>query len=81
MKNSQRLQILTDQEYSAIYDLPIFDDAERRHYFSLTDLELDALKLRVVNGKDTPSKLYFIIQLGYFKAKHLLTVQENLLAF
>ena len=55
----------------AIYGLPIFNDVERSHYFALTDLELIPLKLRPVNGKDTSSKLYFMLQLGYFKAKHL----------
>ena len=71
MKNTQRLQILSNQEVLAIYDRPIFNDVEQRHYFSLTEIELIFLKLRPVNGKDTSSKLYFIIQLGYFKAKHL----------
>lgn len=71
MKNTQRLQILSDQEVLAIYGRPIFNEVEQRHYFSLTDVELAHLKLRTIKGKDTSSKLYFILQLGYFKAKHL----------
>ena len=71
MKNSQRLQLTSDHDILAIYGLPIFNDVERSHYFALTDLELIPLKLRPVNGKDTSSKLYFMLQLGYFKAKHL----------
>ena len=71
MKNSQRLHILTNQEISAIYDCPRFNDLERRHYFSLTEKELGSIKLRSINGKEASSKLYFILQLGYFKAKHM----------
>jgi len=71
MGSSQRLQILTDREIAAIYNRPQFSDAERRHYFSLTDVELNAVKLKLFNGKEASSKLYFILQLGYFKAKHL----------
>ena len=71
MKNTQRLQILSEHEVLAIYGRPIFNELEQRHYFSLSELELADLRLRAVNGKDTSSKLYFILQLGYFKAKHL----------
>ncbi len=71
MKNSQRLQILTNQEILAIYDYPRFNDLERRHYFSLSEKELGSVKLRSINGKEASSKLYFILQLGYFKAKHM----------
>lgn len=71
MKNTQRLQILSEQEALAIYGRPIFNEVEQRHYFSLTEVELVHLKLRTINGKDTSSKVYFILQLGYFKAKHL----------
>lgn len=74
MQNSRhrRLQILTEQEVSAIYDRPRFNDLERRHYFSLSKEELRAAKLRsFINDKKASSKLFFILQLGYFKAKHL----------
>jgi TnpA family transposase len=71
MRSNQRLQILTDQVIAAIYDRPRFNDAERRHYFSLTEVELSAVKLKLFNGRDASSKLYFILQLGYFKAKHM----------
>ena len=65
MKNTQRLQIISDQDILAIYARPIFNDVEQRHYFSLTEPELFYLKLRPANGKNTSSKLYFILQLGY----------------
>ncbi|HHI5329636.1 TPA: Tn3 family transposase [Legionella pneumophila] len=71
MANSQRIYILNNQELSAIYDLPKFNDVERRHFFALSDFELEKIKLRPFNGRETSSKLYFILQLGYFKAKHL----------
>jgi len=72
MQNSQRLQILTAQEIVAIYDRPRFTDMERRHYFSLIESELSSVKLRSINGQAASSKLYFILQVGYFKAKHLI---------
>jgi len=71
MSGNQRLKILTDQEIAAIYSRPQFSDAEQRHYFSLTEAELNAIKVKLFNGKEVSSKLYFILQLGYFKAKHL----------
>ncbi len=71
MQRNQRLHILTQQEISAIYDRPLFNDAERRHYFSLSEPALNGVNLRSMNGKKTSAKLYFILQMGYFKAKHL----------
>ena len=71
MKNTQRLQILTDQDAWAIYGRPNFNNVERRHYFLLSELELNLLKLNSINKKVVSSKLYFILQFGYFKAKHL----------
>jgi len=71
MRSNQRLQILTDQEIAAIYARPLFKNTERTHYFSLSEAELNAVKLKLFNGKETSSKLYFVLQLGYFKTKHL----------
>nr|MBA3706213.1 DUF4158 domain-containing protein [Bacteroidota bacterium] len=71
IKSAQRLNILTDEQISAVYGRPQFNDAERTHFFSLSDDLLKTLKLKSTNGKETSSKLYFILQLGYFKARHL----------
>lgn len=70
-KSAQRLKILTDEQISSVYGRPQFNDAERTHFFSLSDDLLKTLKLKSTNGKETLSKLYFILQLGYFKARHL----------
>lgn len=71
MINSQRLYILNNQDFSSTYDRPRFNDLERRHFFVLSEPELQIVKLKPFNGRETASKLYFILQLGYFKAKHL----------
>lgn len=71
MSTSQRLYILNNQDFAATYDRPRFSDLERRHFFALSEPELQIVKLRPFNGRETYSKLYFILQLGYFKAKHL----------
>lgn len=70
MKTSQRLQILTTEEIDAIYTRPKFNAAERIHYFLLPEKALNILKIKDVNGKSTSTKLYFILQYGYFKARH-----------
>lgn len=62
-----RLHILTEDEIQAIFHLPDFTDEERLSYFSLTQTEFE-----VLNGQRSfASKLNFILQLGYFKARHL----------
>ncbi len=64
---SRRLKILGKEEIRNIFELPDLTMEERLEYFSLTAPERDFLeKLRFV-----PSKLYFILQAGYFKARHL----------
>lgn len=72
MKNQQRLYLLTTEELQALYDLPQFTDLERRHYFSLPSIIIKQLKLKDHNHKRNASKLYLILQFGYFKAKNLL---------
>lgn len=68
---TQRLRILTQEEVESLYARPQFTDIERRHYFSLSTEVLDFLKIEVANGRKTSTNLYFILQYGYFKAKHL----------
>jgi Domain of unknown function (DUF4158) len=68
---TKRLRILTKEEVESLYARPQFTDIEKRHYFSLPAEVLDFLKIAVVNGRKTSTNLYFILQFGYFKAKHL----------
>jgi len=63
----KRIKILSDDEISEIYSRPQFTDEEQKRYFDLSSAEQELLSfLRSVR-----SKISFILQLGYFKAKHL----------
>ena len=66
----KRLAILSRDEIEAIYGRPCFTKEERGEYFSLSPAEQVALEqLRFVNAK-----IYFILQLGYFKARNMFFV-------
>jgi hypothetical protein len=61
----KRLKILGQDEIEALYGRPSFTPDERQDYFALSALEIELLQtLRSVK-----SQAYFILQLGYFKAK------------
>ncbi|MBA3867516.1 MAG: Tn3 family transposase [Anaerolineae bacterium] len=63
---SRRLAILSPDEIEALYERPEFNAEERAIYFQLTSPE----KI-VLSQLGTPSsKIHFILQLGYFKARH-----------
>ena len=63
----KRLTILTRSEIRELYGLPQFSFEDRVKYFSLDPLEKKELeKLRTI-----PSGVYFIVQLGYLKAKKM----------
>jgi hypothetical protein len=63
----KRLKILSKNEIQELYGLPNFTYEDRINYFSLNLLEKKELdELRSVR-----SKIYFILQLGYFKAKKM----------
>lgn len=64
-EQSKRLTILTAKEMQAIYGLPQFTDEERLAYFTLDSREQSALK-RI---RTLTANVYFILQLGFFKAK------------
>jgi hypothetical protein len=73
------LKILGAEEIEALYGLPRFTPDERAHYFELSAPEKEVLhELRSVK-----SRVYFLLQLGYFKAKHqffvfdLAAIQED----
>jgi hypothetical protein len=60
-----RLTILTPKEIHTLYGLSQFTDEERDAYFALDPREKQAVKA----FRTFTAKTYFILQLGYFKAK------------
>ena len=63
----KRLKILGDDEIFAIYQRPHFTHEERIEYFSISPKELAAME----QLHSIKSRIYYILQLGYFKARHL----------
>jgi TnpA family transposase len=61
----KRLKILEADEIEAVFGLPVFDDDDRDLYFSLLPPEI-ALLSQLRGHK---SYIYYILQLGYFKAR------------
>ena len=66
MTNLKRLYLLPEAEISDLYERPIFNQNEQLLYFKMNQVELDLL------GKfgTIKTKVYFILQLAYFKAKN-----------
>ena len=63
----KRLSILGADEIDELYARATFTPEERMQFFSLSQPERDLLQgLRSVK-----SQAYFVLQLGYFRAKHL----------
>jgi hypothetical protein len=67
---NRRLKILGQEEIEALYGRPHFSPEEREQYFALTPAEKEALD----ELGSLPSQITFILQLGYFKARHLFFV-------
>lgn len=68
MANKNKLlSILSDAEQDAMYGHPDFDDAQRLEFLALNESEL-AL---VCSRRGLHAEMYSIIQIAYFKAKHL----------
>jgi hypothetical protein len=63
----KRLRILGADEIDALYGRPRFTPEERCHYFSLSQSEKALLQVL----RSVKSQAYFVLQLGYFKAKRL----------
>ena len=64
-KKQKRLKILELDEIGAVYGLPVFDDEDRAFYFALSPPERAILSQ--LHGPK--SSIYYILQLGYFKAR------------
>ena len=60
----KRLKILDEGEIDSLFARPTFSDEERQEYFLLSPVENAALKDLAVK-----SRIYCILQLGYFKAR------------
>jgi hypothetical protein len=68
----KRLKILGEDEIEDIYGRPRFTQEERYNYFSLSQPEIELLQIL----RSVKSKIYFVLQLGYFKVKHLFFIFE-----
>jgi len=66
----KRLRILGDDEIEALYGRPHFTDDERLEYFALAPTE----KATLEQLHSIKSRIYFILQLGYFKSHRLFFV-------
>ncbi len=66
MKNTKRIQLLSSSEEEELYARPIFNTQEQIYYFTLNLSERNALS----QHRNTKTRIHFILQLGYFKAKH-----------
>lgn len=68
MKSSpNRLSILSNKEIQSIYDLPKLSHEERIKFFLLNTIE----KKELGHYRLLRAQIYFILQLGYFKAKKM----------
>lgn len=66
----KRLRILGDDEIDILYGRPRFTQEERMEYFTLSREE----KVVLEQLHSIRSRLHFVLQLGYFKARHLFFV-------
>lgn len=64
-ENKKRIELLSPAEVEDLYERPLFNDEERLLYFTLNDSETSA----AVTYANARTRLYFILQIGYFKAK------------
>jgi hypothetical protein len=63
-KHNKRQAIFSYEEIDFYFSLPCFSDTERSHYFSLSEAEY-----KINQTLSSATQWYFILQLGYFKAK------------
>lgn len=61
------LSILSDAEQEALYGLPDLDDAQRLEFLALDESELALVN----NRKGLHTQIFCILQIAYFKARHL----------
>ena len=63
----KRLRILSQTEIETLYGLPRFTQDEQTEYFTLSPAEKELLR----DLRSEHTQCYFILQLGYFKAKQM----------
>lgn len=66
MPNVEHICLLSENEIADLYARPDFNSIEQSLYFSLTDRE----RVLFQQYSTIKTKVFFILQLGYFKAKH-----------
>lgn len=66
-RKEKRLKILASDEIESIYHRPCFTSEEKIEYFVLSQSDREILEL----FRSIKSQVYLILQLGYFRAKHL----------
>lgn len=66
LSQTKRLKILSENEINSLYNRPVFSFEDQQEYFSLSESEKEFLDVL----RSTKSKVYFILQLGYFKLSH-----------
>ena len=66
MPNAEHLCLLSEAERADLYARPDFNSVEQALYFSLNDRE----RMLLNQYSNIKTKVYFILQLGYFKARH-----------
>ncbi|ENZ5583869.1 DUF4158 domain-containing protein, partial [Escherichia coli] len=64
---SERLSVLNNAEQEALYGLPDFDDAQQLEFLTMDESELALACSR----RGLHAQIYCILQIAYFKAKHL----------
>jgi hypothetical protein len=65
--NQNRLSILTQSEIQNYFSIPRLTQEDREYYFELADNEVNLID----DNWRLYSKLYFVLQLGYSKAKRI----------
>ena len=66
MTNLKRFYLLPEAEVTDLYERPNFNKNEQQLYFEMNQVELDKL----AQFGTIKTKVYFILQLAYFKAKN-----------
>ena len=62
--DSHRLSILSKSEIHALYGIPVFNDADREHYFDMSPAEMASAQARTQG-----LGVFQALELGYFKSK------------
>ena len=66
MSHLKRLYLLPKAEIDNLYARPTFNADEQEIYFTMNQEELNAL----AQYTNTKTRVFFVLQLGYFKAKY-----------